>query len=72
MNVIIAGALVQIKKLPFNGRDVRYISSDAVPPKEVIKFFEALTGKQELKWVITRHEQFRRKLLITGISFLTA
>ena len=69
MKIIIEGSQVDIIQLPFNGRAIRYISSDIIPSDAVIKFFERVTGKPGMKWIVTPHEQFRKRLLITGLNF---
>ena len=69
MTVMIAGMPVNIVKLPFNGRSVRYMSSNAVPADKVIKFLERLTARPGMKWIAIPHQEFRKKVLITGMKF---
>ncbi|MFP9100857.1 hypothetical protein ACLI09_17560 [Flavobacterium sp. RHBU_24] len=69
MVVMIAGTPVDIVKLPFNGRSVRYMSGDTAPADKVIKFLEGLTARPVTRWIAAPHQEFRKKLLITGVSF---
>jgi|SRR5690606_6868852 len=64
----IAAAIAEEIEKPFDGRTVRYITSDEVSPNEVAKILGEAIGKPELKWIAIPDEQMLNNLLKAGMS----
>ncbi len=64
----IAATIAEEMEQPFEGKTVRYITSDEVSPNEVAKILGTAIGKPDLKWVEISDEQFLNGLVAAGFN----
>lgn len=68
----IAAVIAEEMDKPFDGRTIRYISSDEVSPNEVAKILGEAVGKPDLKWTVISDEQMLNGLIAAGMNPQTA
>lgn len=64
----IAATIAEEINLPFNGRQVRYVTSDEVSPNQIAKALGNAIGKPNLLWIKVTDEQFLDSLVQVGMS----
>ena len=68
----IAAVIAEEIEKPFNGREIRYISSDEISPNDVAKTLGESIGKPDLKWVVIPDEQLLNGMVAMGMNPQTA
>ena len=68
----IAAVIAEEIEKPFDGREVRYIASDEVPPNEVASILGEAIGKPDLKWLAIPDEQMLNGMIAAGMNPQTA
>jgi len=68
----IASVISEEIEKPFEGRTIRYITSDEVSPNEIAKTLGEAIGKPDLKWLEISDEQMMNGLLKVGFNQKTA
>ncbi|WP_158796462.1 NAD(P)H-binding protein [Pedobacter sp. L105] len=64
----IAATIAEEMKLPFNGKEIRYIASEEISPNEIAKTIGEAIGKPDLKWLIISDEQLLNGMLGAGYN----
>ena len=53
---------------PFQGRTVRYITSEEISSDEIAHILGAAIGKPDLKWVVVPGEEMRNSMISAGVN----
>ncbi len=64
----IAAVIAEEIEKPFDGREVRYVTSEEVSPNEITKILGDAIGKPKLLWIQVTGEQFLNSLILAGMS----
>ena len=64
----IAAAIAEEIEKPFEGRTIRYIASDEVPPNELAKILGEAIGKPDLKWIVIPDDQMQNGMIAAGMN----
>jgi len=64
----IAAVIAEEMEKPFNGRTIRYITSDEASPNELAKILGDAIGKPDLKWLVISDEQMLNGMISSGMN----